>query len=962
MDLRPARPPAACSRREINRGRRNRHAAPRRPSRSSNVFSPLRVNGFGVASATLFTGRPKTVRLFVFPFVANNLIESNHPWKVPRLIAPRRGEEAARLARRDRRASFECDVLEERILLFNPAGETAPFVWDASIGQDDESSDLNLAAVMRSVWQANSFSDAYFDALSSSLSAALGDGVAPATDEAAPTATIATLVQTTPEPLAVTTLESSDHLGADLDRDHDVDHDDFLLLKENFGTAEGDVNGDGVSDLHDFNELKRSFGYTTTQTIADPLEASVSRNQDSTFDVSFNRSVEGLDVSDFTLLRDGQVVAFSGDEQLSMQGDGAYVLSGLAEESEASGSYVLVLNKEGAADAEGGRLAMDATTAWSVEFVAPAATSVEFAGLPTGHATEPLNSVTLAFDAAVVDLSLSDLTLTREGGENLLGAGQSLITADGGRTWQLAGLDAVTTRAGVYQLSVNASVDGGEAIVQQDQFTVLAQIGSSDEFLRMIILGDHYAWQPERFTNIDDLDGETPLNENTRIRPSIDPGFWDSIPGIDLAPGEEPAPEHYRFAYEYLVEQEKLKRPDTVLGTYISSSVVKSPDQLSGLDYWPPSVLSSDDVAGAKLTDAYATSESSVGRVDINDPESLELLYQAHVREALGEGTRPKMDLIHYDEVAYTYADWDAYVELFSRLKETLNDQGVLVSINLGGWGWADPIEFISGDVVEEIIGMTNSVEIESVWSRNASAPGGSFRTVENTQKIVDNVRTVLDAGLTVELLPTSFAHDVNVHEATSIEEVVVDGESMLLVTTPGDHHIFPYGGRTDEFFRLSDLPPEYAGLEDVQWTAYEAPGATNQVLIKQRFESLESIKARTGISGSISLDDGQLIDRYASIRMSAAFAMLVREPGDSIFVHYSPGGAFPGEGDPDSPDNWFTWPEQLGAGVADYVVDEVAPNGEISLLHRDFERGRLWINPADGWVEIELFDSPAIT
>lgn len=39
------------------------------------------------------------------------------------LFAPRRGEEAAKAARRDRRASFECESLEERLLLFNPAGD-----------------------------------------------------------------------------------------------------------------------------------------------------------------------------------------------------------------------------------------------------------------------------------------------------------------------------------------------------------------------------------------------------------------------------------------------------------------------------------------------------------------------------------------------------------------------------------------------------------------------------------------------------------------------------------------------------------------------------------------------------------------------------------------------------------------------------------------------------------------------
>lgn len=44
--------------------------------------------------------------------------------------APRRGEEAARIARRDRNSRLECEVLEERVLLFNPAGDEVPTAWE----------------------------------------------------------------------------------------------------------------------------------------------------------------------------------------------------------------------------------------------------------------------------------------------------------------------------------------------------------------------------------------------------------------------------------------------------------------------------------------------------------------------------------------------------------------------------------------------------------------------------------------------------------------------------------------------------------------------------------------------------------------------------------------------------------------------------------------------------------------
>jgi hypothetical protein len=51
---------------------------------------------------------------------------------------------------------------------------------------------------------------------------------------------------------------------ADFDGDGDVDLDDFVILKSNFGTgttkAQGDADGDGDVDLDDFVILKQEFG------------------------------------------------------------------------------------------------------------------------------------------------------------------------------------------------------------------------------------------------------------------------------------------------------------------------------------------------------------------------------------------------------------------------------------------------------------------------------------------------------------------------------------------------------------------------------------------------------------------------------------------------------------------------------------------------------------------------------
>ncbi|NLF33082.1 MAG: hypothetical protein GX591_19635 [Planctomycetes bacterium] len=56
-------------------------------------------------------------------------------------------------------------------------------------------------------------------------------------------------------------LSAGPALQADLDGDGDVDLDDFVILKNGFGTGDaGDCDGDGDTDLDDFVILKNEFG------------------------------------------------------------------------------------------------------------------------------------------------------------------------------------------------------------------------------------------------------------------------------------------------------------------------------------------------------------------------------------------------------------------------------------------------------------------------------------------------------------------------------------------------------------------------------------------------------------------------------------------------------------------------------------------------------------------------------
>jgi len=82
---------------------------------------------------------------------------------------------------------------------------------------------------------------------------------------------------------------------------------------------------------------------------------------------------------------------------------------------------------------------------------------------PTASIDAPvtLDALTITFSEPVVGLKISDLSLTRNGGANLL-SDQVPSTPDGGTHWILPGLRGLTFRAGNYSLTLRS---GGTAIV-----------------------------------------------------------------------------------------------------------------------------------------------------------------------------------------------------------------------------------------------------------------------------------------------------------------------------------------------------------------------------------------------------------------------------------------------------------------------------------------------------------------
>ncbi|REK08461.1 MAG: hypothetical protein DWQ37_20300 [Planctomycetota bacterium] len=90
----------------------------------------------------------------------------------------------------------------------------------------------------------------------------------------------------------------------------------------------------------------------------------------------------------------------------------------------------------------------------TVDATAPVSSIVAVAPDPR---TTPVDAITINFNEAVSGLDLSGLTLTRDGGSNLLTLAQSIAPINS-QTWTLGNLTSLTTAVGLYELDLLAAL------------------------------------------------------------------------------------------------------------------------------------------------------------------------------------------------------------------------------------------------------------------------------------------------------------------------------------------------------------------------------------------------------------------------------------------------------------------------------------------------------------------------
>jgi len=177
-------------------------------------------------------------------------------------------------------------------------------------------------------------------------------------------------------------------------------------------------------------------------------------------EIVFSKAVTGFDVSDLTLTLDGGADLLTGAESLVTGDSITWTLGGLGGLTNVSGTYALTLTAAGSGiqdtETTPQSLVVGASDDWLTDVDAPTADITDIA--PDPHNT-PVDSVEIVFSEAIANFDITDLSLTLDGGANLLTGGESLGTGDN-ITWTLGGLGGLTTIEGIYTLTLTAAGSG----------------------------------------------------------------------------------------------------------------------------------------------------------------------------------------------------------------------------------------------------------------------------------------------------------------------------------------------------------------------------------------------------------------------------------------------------------------------------------------------------------------------
>jgi autotransporter-associated beta strand protein len=213
------------------------------------------------------------------------------------------------------------------------------------------------------------------------------------------------------------------------------------------GDGDGLPGGDYVR-LFDVDQTPPTVSITS-------VGASPRKDPVSQISIVFSEAVRGLGLADLRLTRNGGRNLLADAHTLVTGDEITWVLGNLANLTAAPGSYLLQLtsSNQDIRDLAGNQLVTGASMSWSTETTPP---TVEIQGVSPDPRGDPVSQIVLVFSEPVANFELADLTLSRDGGSNLLTASQVLSTNDS-ITWTVTDLSTLTAGDGTYTLTLGTT-------------------------------------------------------------------------------------------------------------------------------------------------------------------------------------------------------------------------------------------------------------------------------------------------------------------------------------------------------------------------------------------------------------------------------------------------------------------------------------------------------------------------
>jgi Ca2+-binding RTX toxin-like protein len=237
---------------------------------------------------------------------------------------------------------------------------------------------------------------------------------------------------------------------------------DNVWLTDRTFPATGRPTYENVLHLVDYDSTgSYTITYTSGDTVSptadiidvtpDPISTAVG-----SIDVVFSEAIQGstFNYQDLTLTLNGGANLITSTTSVNFVADNTYRITGLNTSSD--GQYELTLNTSGINDLEGNAGTINATDTWIKATGSPAVLAINGITNPLRNTAVSTLEVAFSQDITASTLGISDLSLTLNGGPNLL-TSSTTITAISGNTYQIGNIQGLTGNSGNYVFSVNAT-------------------------------------------------------------------------------------------------------------------------------------------------------------------------------------------------------------------------------------------------------------------------------------------------------------------------------------------------------------------------------------------------------------------------------------------------------------------------------------------------------------------------